>query len=205
RFNRDKIQRRKMTEHNKRLCSIDGCHKQSRARGWCIMHYKRWKRNGDPEPVSYVKTETPEEAFALRTEWQGDCLIWTGSKTKEGYGRIKFNGRVQRAHRYAWERVNGPIPDGMFIVRKDHCSTSCVNSDHLRLATVAQNASHRNGAGKGSKSGIRNVYPHRSKWRVQVVKEGKQHFFGSYDDLDEAAEVAQAAREELLGAYAGKG
>ena len=194
-----------MIKHTKKTCSIVGCDRTCRARGWCTKHYERWRKHGDPEYVAYVKTETPEEAFALRTEWQGDCLIWIGSKAKGGYGQFWVNGKPQGVHRCVWERINGPIPDGMFIVRKDHCDEACVNVDHLRCVTAAQNASHRSGAKKGSKSGILSVYPHGSKWRVQVKKNGKRYNFGVYNDLDEAAEVAQAAREELLGAYAGKG
>jgi len=193
-----------MTKHTKK-CSISGCDRKHYGRGYCNRHWQRWQRHGDPEFVSYVVAETPEEAFALRTEWQGDCLIWIGAKDTSGYGRFWVNGKLQGVHRYAWERVNGPIPDGMHIDHKDHCSTLCVNVDHLRLTTVAQNLSNRSGAGKGSKSGIRNVYPHRSKWRVQVKKNGKRYSFGYYDDLDEAAEVAQAAREKLFGEFAGKG
>jgi len=30
-------------------CSVGGCERASRQRGWCSMHYKRWVRNGDPE------------------------------------------------------------------------------------------------------------------------------------------------------------
>lgn len=29
-------------------CTIPGCERPVRARGWCPMHYKRWRRHGDP-------------------------------------------------------------------------------------------------------------------------------------------------------------
>ena len=31
-----------------KVCSIDGCHRTQRARGWCNSHYAKWYRNGDP-------------------------------------------------------------------------------------------------------------------------------------------------------------
>lgn len=31
-----------------RVCKIEGCSKPTDTRGWCAMHYWRWKRNGDP-------------------------------------------------------------------------------------------------------------------------------------------------------------
>ena len=124
-----------MVQRTKKLCSIDGCDKKHYARGWCRVHYERWKRNGDPEFVAYVKTETPGESFALRTEWQGDCLVWTGTKNKNGYGQIFVSGRNIYVHRYAWEQANGPIPDGMLVVRKYHCDPACVHVGHLRLTT----------------------------------------------------------------------
>jgi hypothetical protein len=30
------------------VCSIAGCGKPQRSRGWCAMHYTRWFRHGDP-------------------------------------------------------------------------------------------------------------------------------------------------------------
>lgn len=30
------------------ICSIEGCERASRARGWCNAHWKRWQRHGDP-------------------------------------------------------------------------------------------------------------------------------------------------------------
>lgn len=30
------------------VCSIDGCEKPPRSRGWCSRHYDRWRDHGDP-------------------------------------------------------------------------------------------------------------------------------------------------------------
>lgn len=40
-----------------RTCSIDGCDKRHKARGWCNMHYMRWLSRGSvDDPVEYRKT-----------------------------------------------------------------------------------------------------------------------------------------------------
>lgn len=30
------------------LCTVDGCDRDHAAQGMCLMHYKRWKKHGDP-------------------------------------------------------------------------------------------------------------------------------------------------------------
>lgn len=35
----------------KRTCTLDGCDNPHEARGWCELHYARWKRHGDPTVV----------------------------------------------------------------------------------------------------------------------------------------------------------
>lgn len=33
---------------DKLTCSVDGCERPQKSRGWCLMHYKRWRNHGDP-------------------------------------------------------------------------------------------------------------------------------------------------------------
>ena len=193
-----------MTQGTKKQCSIDGCERTNNIRrGWCNAHYLQWRKYGDP--LKRSRFDNPEESFAARTEWQGDCLVWTGTRNASGHGRIRVDGKMPMAHRYAWEREHGPIPDGVFI---DHICQNppCVNVEHLRLATIQENNFHRDGPTKGNKySGLRNVYPKNSGWMVRLKKYGKPHYFGTFNTIEEAAKVAEQARKQLFGEFAGKG
>lgn len=187
-----------------RLCSIPGCGRKHAARGWCKKHYWRFRRHGDPLGGN-TWYATPEESFLARTAPHGECILWTGFKNRDGYGRMKVDGGHEMVHRYAWERVNGPIPDGMFVDHEFHCDPACVKVQHLRLATPAENSSNKSGKQKNNTSGVRNVYRHRRGWQVQVQKDNKAIIFGTYSTIEEAAEVAEKARKTLFGEYAGKG
>lgn len=190
----------------RKQCSIKGCQHKHQARGWCNKHYKRWRSNGDPLKVQTTRGLSPAEYFQLKTEWRGECLIWTGTKNHDGYGHIPIIGKsTEKAHRYAWEQVHGPIPEGLLVDHKDHCHPACCNVEHLRLASASQNASNRSGPTRNNTSGYRNVYRHNKKWRVQIKSRGVLHLFGVYDDIEEAARVAKKAREEMFGEYAGRG
>jgi hypothetical protein len=41
------------------LCSVPGCETPSRARGWCGMHYQRWRNHGDPGWEAYGDASKP--------------------------------------------------------------------------------------------------------------------------------------------------
>ena len=185
-------------------CSIEGCPNPHAARGWCSKHWQRWRYQGDPNKTLIVHTSSVEESFAIRTKQQGDCVVWTGNKDPRGYGLVYVNGANRSVHRFVWEREKGPIPDGYQIDHICH-NTACFKIDHLRIATPKENSFNRKGAYSNSRSGVRNVSPHGKKWQVRIRKDNVLHYFGSYETLEEAAEVASQKRKELFGDFAGRG
>lgn len=42
-----------------KTCSIEGCGKPAKGRGWCASHWWRWKNHGDPEALK-PKVDKPE-------------------------------------------------------------------------------------------------------------------------------------------------
>ena len=62
-----------------------------------------------------------------------NCWEWT-STVHRGYGRFHVNRKSRIAHRYVYEILVGPIPDGLTI---DHlCRVRCcVLPDHLEVVT----------------------------------------------------------------------
>ena len=69
---------------------------------------------------------------------EGGCWPWLAGQYHNGYGRFWDGQRQVRAHRYAYELLVGPIPDGLQI---DHlCRVrNCVNPDHLESVTARDN------------------------------------------------------------------
>lgn len=83
-----------------------------------------------------------EERFWSKVEEDGDCWIWHGSRTADGYGIFYFNARSVMAHRWSYENFYGSIPEGLQI---DHlCRVrSCVRPEHLEAVTSRENRRRR--------------------------------------------------------------
>ena len=88
------------------------------------------------------------EAERFDAKWTPEpntgCWLWTGATTPGGYGRLTVGSQIDgtrrqvRAHRRSYERLVGPIPDGLDL---DHlCRTpGCVNPEHLEPVTRREN------------------------------------------------------------------
>lgn len=69
------------------------------------------------------------------------CMLWNGALHELGYGVQRIEGKTRKAHRIAWESVNGPIPADHVLHHLCH-EPRCVNVDHLQLMTRSAHQSH---------------------------------------------------------------
>lgn len=76
-------------------------------------------------------------------EGPNGCRLWTSAfVNRGGYGVFRFAGGLKLAHRASYELAKGAIPPGMCVLHS--CDTPlCINPDHLRVGTRADNAADR--------------------------------------------------------------
>lgn len=79
-----------------------------------------------------------EVRFWEKVDRGGDCWEWLAAVRSDGYGTFRLFGRMVRPHRYAYELLVGPIPDGLHL---DHLcrNRTCVNPEHLEPVTLGEN------------------------------------------------------------------
>ncbi len=130
-----------------RTCSVEGCYEPHVARSYCARH---WRLNR-PEGGYPIPTRL-ERFYSHVALGHGEvCDRWTGSINSWGYGQLRVDGRGRIAHRWIYEQLVGPIPEGLdlghtchdrdpFCPGGDGClHRQCVTIAHLEPMTRSKN------------------------------------------------------------------
>lgn len=93
---------------------------------------------GEPKPYVNAGHAKRKHPHPYQVNEETGCWEWMWCISSCGYGALKRDGRVLKAHRVYYERHKGPIPDGLQI---DHLCRNrrCVNPAHLEAVTKTEN------------------------------------------------------------------
>jgi hypothetical protein len=120
-----------------------------------------------------------------------------GSLNHNGYLVIGISGKKYFAHNLAWLYVYGEFPLRML----DHVNRNRQDNRicNLRIATTKQNNENISLRSHNT-SGHRGVTWHKAakKWMASVTHNKKQIYLGLFEDVKEAALIAESKRKQLF-------
>lgn len=110
-----------------------------------IRHWKKSHRSSQGYTATYRRQGDPRNyagrekgRFLKGHEGEGKFPVHTVRKLQEGYWVIKAEtGEWQLLHRWLWEQINGPIPEGMLCIVIDG-NWSNIVIDNLRLVSKSE-------------------------------------------------------------------
>lgn len=143
-----------------------------------------------PDDVRRLLVYDPDTGVMRRIK-DGAQLM---SASSGGYLRGRVAGELHYVHRLAFAWMTGCFP----LHQVDHINRNRADNRwcNLRQATAAENA--QNVAAKpGSASGCLNVYPADGRWQVKLSRSGRTFVVGRFDELEEAAAAAAAAKRSI--------
>lgn len=142
-----------------KICSVEMCDRNAHRdaagkRGFCSMHYSRWRTHGDPNKVGLYAPA--QDWFRSHISHSGEeCLIWPFATDKRnGYALMhRDGGSLTTTAHLMCEAAHGARSS-----KKHEAAHSCgkgnigcVNPKHLRWATPSENQREREAHGTSNR------------------------------------------------------
>lgn len=161
-----------------RGCSVSGCGRPHKGKGYCNTHYARMLRGIVVDgPVrtrggglQFIETEAVPHDGRV-------CLIWPFSRTTKGYARQVIDGRESNASRIVCERVHGPAPP-MMPHAAHSCGNGhmgCVSGAHLFWRSVSENHIEKQIHGTDN-GGVKHPLHRLSEDAVRFIRSNRERF-----------------------------
>lgn len=142
--------------------------------------------------------KTAEQAFWEKVNKAGEngCWYWTGSiKPRNGYGHMRNGRKDYNAHRLSYQIHKGSIPAGMEVMHT--CDVPhCVNPDHLKLGTHAENMADCKAKGRHT-HGTKNPHAKLNEAQVRQIRAEFTRTSRKRSNSDELAAKYGVSRESI--------
>ena len=96
-----------------KTCSINGCERPAKGRGWCHTHWRRWRRHGDPEAVVLrQRSQCSVEDCERDVKRQGMCHLHAQRVLRSGATELPPRPDIKQRF---WAKVQPFQPGGCWL------------------------------------------------------------------------------------------
>jgi hypothetical protein len=156
-------------------CKVAECPSPRYAKGFCIKHYSRWRKHGDPTvnlgerraapplPTLHLPDGRPITVDMLSPQWaavarralakvevaSSGCWNYTGALDPRGYGRCRNRDGTSLVHRVVFQAVVRDLAADELL---DHACRNHACCNPLHLEPVSNKLNSRRGIGPAGTS-----------------------------------------------------
>lgn len=135
-----------------------------------------------PEHMRLASGNLIERLFGQMVISENGCWVWVGSRDRDGYGLITWEGTNLRPHRVSYEHFVGEIQENFMVCH--HCDNpSCFNPTHLFQGTNRDNSEDMCQKGRSFKGETH----HSAKLTPDDVRSARNAFFQRGESMSSLA------------------